>query len=85
MLKKLALLFLALVITTTIAETYLIAGTWQYLLMQSFSLSIIGFFIYNYVVFRLEESKASSSATAQQEVDDEPFHKGILDKNKTIQ
>ncbi|MGV3043175.1 hypothetical protein [Staphylococcus rostri] len=85
MLKKLALLFLALVITTTIAETYLIAGTWQYLLMQSFSLSIIGFFIYNYVVFRLEENKASSSAPVQQEVDEEPFHKGILEKNKTIQ
>ncbi|UXR78134.1 MULTISPECIES: hypothetical protein [unclassified Staphylococcus] len=85
MLKKLTLLFLALVITTTIAETYLIAGTWQYLLMQSFSLSIIGFFVYNYVVFRLEENQASSSAAVRQEIDDEPFHKGILDKNKTIQ
>lgn len=55
MLKKLMLLFFAMVISTTIAETFLIAGTWQYLLMQSLSLAFIIFFIYHFVVFQLQE------------------------------
>ncbi|QLK86761.1 hypothetical protein [Staphylococcus sp. 17KM0847] len=85
MLKRLALLFIALMITTTIAETYLIAGTWQYLLMQSLSLSIIGFFIYHFIIFQLQEKRASSSAHDDPDAEKETFHKGILDKNKTIQ
>ncbi|EGQ3296812.1 hypothetical protein G9L99_002216 [Staphylococcus pseudintermedius] len=57
MLKKLMLLFFAMVISTTIAETFLIAGTWQYLLMQSLSLAFIIFFIYHFVVFQLQEKR----------------------------
>ncbi|HHU6749995.1 TPA: hypothetical protein ACUI23_000669 [Staphylococcus pseudintermedius] len=57
MLKKLMLLFLGMVISTTIAETYLIAGTWQYLFMQSLSLALILFFIYHFVVFQLQEKR----------------------------
>lgn len=57
MLKKLMLLFFGMVITTTIAETYLIAGTWQYLLLQSLSLAFILFFIYHFVVFQLQEKR----------------------------
>ncbi|WP_182477754.1 hypothetical protein [Mammaliicoccus sciuri] len=41
MLKNFLFLFIALVVSTSIAENYLIAGTWQYLFMQSISLSSI--------------------------------------------
>lgn len=65
MLKKFVLLFIALVITTTIAENLLIAGTWQYLFMQSISLSIIIFFIYHYIVFTVKHKQTDSEQVKQ--------------------
>lgn len=61
MLKRLGFIFLAMVITTTIADTYLIAGTWQYLLMQSMALSCILFFIYHFIVFQRAQRKSHQS------------------------
>ncbi|MBA8779775.1 hypothetical protein HR080_10570 [Staphylococcus schleiferi subsp. coagulans] len=57
MLKKLVILFFAMVITTTIKETYFVAGTWQYLLLQSLSLSLILFFIYHFIAFQLRSKR----------------------------
>ncbi len=56
-LKKLVILFFAIVITTTIKETYFVAGTWQYLLLQSLSLSLILFFIYHFIAFQLRSKR----------------------------
>ncbi|MBI5974353.1 hypothetical protein [Staphylococcus canis] len=84
MLKKLMLLFIAMVVTTTIAETYLIAGTWEYLLMQSLSLSIIIFFIYNFVVFQLQhkESEQKESKYVVKRTHSECYQKQTLRKIK---
>ncbi|AJC95282.1 hypothetical protein [Staphylococcus hyicus] len=65
MLKKFVLLFVALVISTTIAENLLIAGTWQYLFMQSISLSIIIFFIYHYIVFTVKHQQTDKNHVEQ--------------------
>ncbi|MEJ7541479.1 hypothetical protein [Staphylococcus intermedius] len=85
MLKKLMLLFFGMVISTTIAETFLIAGTWQYLLMQSLSLTFILFFIYHFVVFQLREKRQTDRHQERQviikeEPEDESVKKRLVRK-----
>ncbi|UXS22107.1 hypothetical protein [Staphylococcus delphini] len=85
MLKKLTLLFFGMVISTTIAETYLIAGTWQYLFMQSISLALILFFIYHFVVFQVQERRQEDRHQERQfvvkeEPDDERVKKRLVRK-----
>ncbi|PCF43849.1 hypothetical protein [Staphylococcus delphini] len=85
MLKKLMLLFFGMVISTTIAETYLIAGTWQYLFMQSISLALILFFIYHFVVFQLQERRQEDRHQERQfvvkeESDNESVKKRLVRK-----
>lgn len=85
MLKKLMLLFFGMVISTTIAETFLIAGTWQYLLMQSLSLTFILFFIYHFVVFQLQEKRQDArhqkrQIVVKEEQEDENVPKPLVRK-----
>ncbi|WP_086428028.1 hypothetical protein [Staphylococcus cornubiensis] len=85
MLKKLMLLFFGMVISTTIAETFLIAGTWQYLLMQSLSLTFILFFIYHFVVFQFQEKRQKDrhqdrQIIVKEEPEDESVKKRLVRK-----
>lgn len=84
MLKKLLLLFIAMIVTTTIAETYLIAGTWQYLMMQSLTLSIIIFFVYHFVVFQAKQKEKESQKADRilHQTNQEACHKRGLKKIK---
>ncbi|ARJ50564.1 hypothetical protein [Staphylococcus lutrae] len=85
MLKKLAGLFLGMVMTTTVAETYLIAGTWQYLLLQSITLAFILFFIYHFIGFQLQEkrqnvTKAHPSVKVDETREDEKAMQRLIQK-----
>lgn len=83
MLKQFLFLFIALVISTSIAENYLIAGTWQYLFMQSLSLSIIIFFIYHFIVFTVRDKQTDQEKVEQvSSPPQESFNYRLLKKDK---
>ncbi|UQA65467.1 hypothetical protein [Staphylococcus hominis] len=54
---RLYLLFLAFIINTTLTHVWTIEGTWENLLLQSMSMSIMFVFLFYYVCFMLENRK----------------------------
>lgn len=54
---RLYLLFLAFIINTTLTRVWTIEGTWEKLLLQSMSMSIMFVFLFYYVCFMLENRK----------------------------
>ena len=54
---RLYLLFLAFIINTTFTRVWTIEGTWENLLLQSMSMSIMFVFLFYYVCFMLENRK----------------------------
>lgn len=54
---RLYILFLAFIINTTLTRVWTIEGTWENLLLQSMSMSIMFVFLFCYVCFMLENRK----------------------------
>ncbi|WP_133171302.1 hypothetical protein [Staphylococcus chromogenes] len=82
MLKNFLFLFIALVVSTSIAENYLIAGTWQYLFMQSISLSIIIFFIYHFIRFKVKDRQTEEHQEHTPTFHQETYQHHLLKKDK---
>ncbi len=82
MLKNFLFLFIALVVSTSIAENYLIAGTWQYLFMQSISLSIIIFFIYHFIRFKVKDRPTEEQQEHTPAFHQENYQHHLLKKDK---
>ncbi len=76
-LKKLVILFFAMVITTTIKESYFVTGTWQYLLLQSLSLSLILFFIYHFIVFQFGSKRDAAQHEHHNAVQERVEHEQV--------
>ncbi|PNZ68269.1 hypothetical protein E2556_02765 [Staphylococcus croceilyticus] len=54
---RLSIIFLVFVINTTITHYFTVEGTWENLLFESMSLSMILVFLFYYVSFVIEEKK----------------------------
>ncbi|MCI2876570.1 hypothetical protein RJB92_10900 [Staphylococcus hominis] len=54
---RLYILFLAFIINTTLTRVWTIEGTWENLLLQSMSMSIMFVFLFYYMRFMLENRK----------------------------
>ncbi|BGE81537.1 Uncharacterised protein [Staphylococcus petrasii] len=54
---RLSIIFLVFVINTTITHYFTVKGTWENLLFESMSLSMILVFLFYYVSFVIEEKK----------------------------
>lgn len=54
---RLYILFLTFIINTTLTRVWTIEGTWEHLLLQSMSMSIMFVFLFYYMCFMLENRK----------------------------
>ncbi|MGW9856405.1 hypothetical protein ACUXIR_000848 [Staphylococcus hominis] len=54
---RLYILFLAFIMNTTLTRVWTIEGTWENLLLQSMSMSIMFVFLFYYVRFVIENKK----------------------------
>ena len=54
---RLYILFLTFIINTTLTRVWTIEGTWENLLLQSMSMSIMFVFLFYYMRFMLENRK----------------------------
>ncbi|WP_334311001.1 MULTISPECIES: hypothetical protein [unclassified Staphylococcus] len=65
---RLCIIFLVFVINTTITHYFTVKGTWENLLFESMSLSMILVFLFYYVGFVIEEKKRKQIEELQEKL-----------------